>query len=251
MRLDIQSAVALRSKGRRAFGTARWIEGQRLGLTTYGDVTVGDRLEMRLELTGAYDSVWAEVMIETARPAGIGGPQLCTGDIVFIPDEDQDKLEQWVEERSVSQLSARGETASVGTVTDTPASGSVTGAARGRGAVSSALRKGLARTPAPVAATRAALSLSRDGATLSGTWQTWQDLAADWTRQLSKSLLRVDDAGPCPPRGCALTVRLCLPDGQILAVQGIVTDTDPGGMMVALDLPGASRRKLSRASQQL
>ncbi len=252
MRLDIQSAVALRHEGRRAFGTARWIEDQRLAFTTYGDVTVGQRLEMRLELTGAYDSVWAEVLIETARPIGVGGPQLCTGGIVYMPDEDRDKLEQWVEERSVSQLSLQAHKqdsvsrSAAASRTDAAQSGT-----RGRRSVSDALRSSLARKSSKAPRAWAALQLSRDGSLLSAAWSTWQGLAADWTRQLSKNLLRVDTPLNTPPRGYALTVRLCLPDGQVLAVQAKVTDTDGAGMLLALDLSPATRRILNRAAQRL
>ena len=46
-------------------------------------------------------------------------------------------------------------------------------------------------------------------------------------------------------------VRLCLPEGQVLAVEARVMDTDTSGMLLALDLPPATRRKLNRASQRL
>ncbi len=250
MRLDIQSAVALRHRGRRAFGTARWIEGQRLAFTTYGDVTVGDRLEMRLELTGAYDSVWAEVLIETARPIGVGGPQLCTGEIAYIPEDDRDRLELWVEERSVSQLSLQAHKAEDRDASQSAEADSAASKA-GRKAVSAALRRSIQRKAEVVPRSWAALQLSRDGTLLSAAWSTWQGLGADWSRQLSKSLLRVDTTLQTPPRGYALTVRLCLPDGQVLAVQGRVTDTDSAGMLLALDLSPDTRRRLNRASQRL
>ncbi len=247
MRLDIQSAVALRHRDQRAFGTARWIEGARVAFTTYGDIVAGERMEMRLELTGAYDTIWAEVLIQTVRPVGLGGPQLCTGDIVHIPETDRDKLDNWVEERSVSQVSlAGGEAVAPSTARTQTSSVSE----RGRTSIGDALRRSLeARsTGERLPRNRAAFELSRDGSLLSAAWTSWQALAQDWSQQLGQGVLRVDTALRCPPPGYELTVRLCLPDGQVLAVRGRVRGSDDNGMVLELDLPYAARRKLSRSS---
>lgn len=130
--------------------------------------------------------------------------------------------------------------------------GSETGARpSGREAVTAALRSRLGRKGEPSPRSWASIQLSRDGSLLSAAWSTWQGLAADWTRQLSKDLFRVDSTLNTPPRCYGLPVRLCLPEGQVLAVEARVMDTDTSGMLLALDLPPATRRKLNRASQRL
>ncbi len=251
MRLEFQSAIALSQHGRRTYGTAHWIEGRKIAFSTYGAVSVGDRLEMMLELTGAYDSIWAEVVLVETTPSGVGGPLECVGDIAYIPDEDEDKLARWIDERSVSHLSHRGGLSSqvshVGELSLSTARR--TAAKRGRESIRMALRGSLKRAETAHPTSWAALELSRDGSTLSVTWGTWQGLAEDWNWQLSRGRLRVDTTKTCPPQGYGLTVRLCLPDGQILAIQAEVVSTDSTGMVLALTIPPTVLRQLNPATR--
>jgi hypothetical protein len=166
-RVDIDSAVALRNRDRRVFGTASWLEGERIAFFSYGELLVGERLELRLELTHAYDSASAEVVVVEARRDG-GGPTIYVAELCFLPEVERRKLFHWAEERvrvnqahhstplsasPASQISQISEVShSSGGATE-GSQGSADGEASnlpaegrsGRTAIREALRKGLAK----------------------------------------------------------------------------------------------------------
>ncbi len=57
MRQNIQANVALKTFRGLHFGTARWIQGDRIAFATDAEFNPGDRAELRMELSGMYSAV--------------------------------------------------------------------------------------------------------------------------------------------------------------------------------------------------
>ncbi len=226
MRTEIQSAIALRCGESRVYGTTRWIEEDRVHFETHGMVQPGDRVELRLELAGAYDSVRAEGRVIDAERRSKGGPLCCTVVLGRLDRADAASLEVWVEERSVSQSLGSGTSA-------------------GRERVSAALLSSL-RRPDPTR--RAGLEVSLDGEMVTVRWLRPTDLLRDWETSLVHGRLEGRLEGPRPPEGTWMTVRLVLPDGQVLAVRGRVEEARGPTFAVAFDLNQATAHKVRRAA---
>jgi hypothetical protein len=284
MRLDVSSAVAVNRNGRRSYGTTRWIDGSRLSFSTHADVEPGEKLELRLALDGRYETVCAEVQIDHTRRPALGGPLVCDARLVYVPASDRRLLDDWIAERSASISRSRERAASdrwsetlsaaatalAANGTPGAASGEASDIAtdishapvaehadmpHGRALIGAALRVSLARARRArperrirqAAALAPAVVLSRDGATVSVTWATWQGVARAWEGDLGKGWMDIPSAELAPPAGLHLTMRLCLPDGEVLPLMGEVVAETLHGFSVAVQLTPTARARMQKA----
>ena len=96
MRQNIQANVALKTFSGLHFGTARWIQADRIAFATDAEFNPGDRAELRLELSGMYAAVLAEVLIVRTYEIDGKGEFGCVAQIMDMPQADSDRLNNWL-----------------------------------------------------------------------------------------------------------------------------------------------------------
>jgi hypothetical protein len=266
MRLQCSSAVAMTRQGRRSYGTTRWIDGRRVSFSTHAAAEPGDQVELQLALDGTYDTVWAEVRVARTRRPALGGPLICDAELVYVPPVDRRRLDAWIADRSASVSAHRArarvvERALAGDslVGDdslhrgmswhpTSVAGSDGRRRMGRSAIGAALRASLKRRGVAVqAAAEPAVELSRDGGLVTLSWQSWASFATSWENELSRGWIDVRTASAPRPSGFSATLRLRLPNGDVVPVQGEVVAVTRDGFSLAVDISPALRGRIGRA----
>lgn len=96
MRQHIQASVALKTFSGMHFGTARWVQADRIAFATDAKFTPGDRAEMRMELSGQYSAVLAEVLVVRTYKIDEKGEIGCIAQIMDMPDADAERLNNWL-----------------------------------------------------------------------------------------------------------------------------------------------------------
>ncbi len=96
MRQNIQANVALKTFRGLHFGTARWIQGDRIAFATDAEFNPGDRAELRMELSGMYSAVLAEALVLRTYEIDEQGEFGCVAQIMDMPDSDSDRLNNWL-----------------------------------------------------------------------------------------------------------------------------------------------------------
>ena len=96
MRQNIQANVALKTFSGLHFGTARWIQADRIAFATDAEFNPGDRAELRMELSGKYAAVLAEVLIVRTYEIDENGEYGCVAQIMDMPEADSDRLNNWL-----------------------------------------------------------------------------------------------------------------------------------------------------------
>jgi hypothetical protein len=96
MRQNIQANVALKTFSGLHFGTARWIQADRIAFATDAEFNPGDRAELRMELSGMYAAVLAEVLIVRTYEIDDKGEIGCVAQIMDMPEPDSDRLNNWL-----------------------------------------------------------------------------------------------------------------------------------------------------------
>ena len=96
MRQEFTASIAIKSGSVMGFGTAYWMQGDRIAFTTELELEVDDEIEVRMELTGFNDSAMGDVVILQTREEE-SGILTCMGQITSMQKEDFEMLNQWLE----------------------------------------------------------------------------------------------------------------------------------------------------------
>jgi len=108
-RLDFNASIALKHQGLMSFGTASWIQDDTLGFTADAELEVGEKAEMRLELTGLPDTVLADIVVVKARQDPRSEAFRYAARIAEMTAGDRELLDHWVDERSAGSTSFTAE----------------------------------------------------------------------------------------------------------------------------------------------
>ena len=96
MRQEFTASIAIKSGSVMGFGTAYWMQGDRIAFTTELELEKDDSIEIRMELTGFNDSAMGDVLILQTREED-SGILTCLGQITSMQKEDFEMLNQWLE----------------------------------------------------------------------------------------------------------------------------------------------------------
>ena len=96
MRQEFTASIAIKSGSVMGFGTAYWMQGDRIAFTTELELERDDTIEIRMELTGFNDSAMGDVQILQTREED-SGILTCLGQITSMQKEDFEMLNQWLE----------------------------------------------------------------------------------------------------------------------------------------------------------
>lgn len=97
MRQEFTASLAIKSANGMGFGTAYWMQGDRMAFTTEMELEKDDRIEVRMELTGFNDSALGEILVIQTRLED-SGMLTCLGQIIDMPKEDFEMLNQWLDD---------------------------------------------------------------------------------------------------------------------------------------------------------
>jgi len=107
MRQHIQASVALKTFSGMHFGTARWIQADRIAFATDATFAPGDRAEMRMELSGKYSAVLAELLVVRTYDIDENGEIGCIAQIMDMPDADSERLNNWLSDLTEGGVGAQ------------------------------------------------------------------------------------------------------------------------------------------------
>ena len=107
MRQNIQANVALKTFSGLHFGTARWIQGDRIAFATDAEFTQGARAELRMELSGRYQAVLAEVLVIRTFRIDSRGENGCIAQIMDMPEADSERLGNWLSDLTEGGIGAQ------------------------------------------------------------------------------------------------------------------------------------------------
>jgi hypothetical protein len=326
MRQNIQANVALKTFSGLHFGTARWIQGDRIAFATDAEFNPGDRAELRMELSGKYPAVLAEVLIVRTYEIDHKGEIGCVAQIMDMPEPDSDRLNDWLSDLTEGGVGTQP-SAWLESILRHQRSGPVASAEETRSALNRIdQRLGLSRsrsftataghrvggrqsirdalkasflenendtptaptlsppvaapaptpTPAPLQevpaqvpppapveesaaptpGTNGLLEGEKDGLSWSYAgekvllqWAERAALAKSWNDGLKTGTIQIPMTGSNVEVQQAMTFRLTLPDGQILALHGRVASVDEDGLTCSVNVPWGARVKLQSASK--
>ena len=97
MRQEFTASIAIKSSNGMGFGTAYWMQGDRMAFTTEMELDKDERIEIRMELTGFNDSAMGEIQVIQTRLED-SGMLTCLGQIVEMPQADFEMLNQWLDD---------------------------------------------------------------------------------------------------------------------------------------------------------
>jgi hypothetical protein len=284
LRVDIQANVAVKTQdGVLTFNSLDWLEGRVLQIQGESHLTRGQTCELRLELTGTSESVYAEAdvlsVVDSDTPSAV-----CR--IRRMSARDSERFRDWVDEVSRSTTSRRGDRSARSTpkqrprpqhsdpsvhsrptrssvrpsrwldsvtagrrsvadesATDTVLSRNVSGREALRVALRRSLRERRAEARADAPPEEPRVELTPDGR-VTATWTDPEALRSDVQRQLLAGHLRLK-VTPTTPR---FTLRLALPDGQVLAVPATAEPHPAGGCIARFRVGLPLKQKLKRAT---
>ena len=107
MRQHIQASVALKTFSGMHFGTARWIQADRIAFATDATFAPGDRAEMRMELSGKYSAVLAELLVVRTYDIDENGELGCIAQIMDMPESDSERLNNWLSDLTEGGVGAQ------------------------------------------------------------------------------------------------------------------------------------------------
>ena len=96
MRQHITASIALKTSSGMRFGKATWIQDDRIAYSSDAEFSPGDRAEMRMELSGQYQAVLAEVLVIKTYPIDMKGEIGCVAQIMDMPSADSQRLTDWL-----------------------------------------------------------------------------------------------------------------------------------------------------------
>jgi hypothetical protein len=97
MRQEFTASLAIKSTNGMGFGTAYWMQGDRIAFTTEMELEQDDLIEVRMDLTGFNDSAMGNILVIQTRMED-NGLLTCLGQIVEMPKEDFEMLNQWLDD---------------------------------------------------------------------------------------------------------------------------------------------------------
>lgn len=97
MRQEFTASIAIKSSNGMGFGTAYWMQGDRIAFTTEMELDKDDQIEIRMDLTGFNDSAMGEILLIETRLED-GGMLTCLGQITKMPQADFEMLNQWLDD---------------------------------------------------------------------------------------------------------------------------------------------------------
>jgi len=97
VKVALLCSVALKHRQGVAFGTAEWLDGDRIQFEAHARIAEKETVEMRMELRGEKDTVYALVEIGAISRRSGEIPRFI-GRIVSIQREDKDRLAVWIQE---------------------------------------------------------------------------------------------------------------------------------------------------------
>ena len=96
MRQHITASIALKTSNGMRFGKAAWIQDDRIAYSSDADFTPGERAELRMELSGQYQAVLAEILVIKTYPIDEKGEIGCVAQIMDMPAADSQRLTDWL-----------------------------------------------------------------------------------------------------------------------------------------------------------
>ena len=267
MRVHIQASVAIKNhEGVMSFGTLQWLEGGRLCVRADSYLKTGRDCEVRLELTGTSETVYATARVVEISENAPGTPPSATCQIIRIAAEDRQRLVDWIDEISHSGslshpsrwLASRVSGDARRSWSDpghTPTTHLTSRSRRpvGREAVREALR-GAARDRAAgpsrpqggdrkVSAADPTVEVQPDERRVTVRWRTAGALARDLAAGVRRGRLTL--ATQLTPGD--LFLRLGTPDGQVLALPARA-EPSANGCLITFRLSLPLKQKLKRAA---
>ncbi len=97
MKVTLQCSVALKHHEGVAFGSALWMDGDRIQFEANARIKDGEICEMRMELRGYKETVYGRVRIGKMIRRG-GEATLFLGQITQLDGEDKERLDRWVKD---------------------------------------------------------------------------------------------------------------------------------------------------------
>ena len=97
MRQEFQATIAIKYDGGVGFGTAHWMQGDRVAFTTNAELRVDQRVEMRMDLSSYNDNARGELQILQVQDSK-DDHYSCLGQILEMPREDFEALNRWLED---------------------------------------------------------------------------------------------------------------------------------------------------------
>jgi len=283
LKVPVHANVTIKNhEGVMTFGAVDWVEGQILQLKADGYLPQGTSCELRMDLTGTSETVYAEAHVVSVDSTSVEPSAVVR--LRRMGASDREKLRDWVEERSqTSQLSgprdnrrtrdsqrtrnpqrAHSTQSNPGRHLDSVSnsvlrdrrddSSTVIGRRSGRESIRAALRRSVAErkqaqtvappVPSPSAAPPADPHIEIDSESrVTVTWSTNEKLLDDINTQLRKGRLAL----PFTPGSPRFLLRMVLPDSQIFALPATAQPADRGCVAhFRIGLP--LKQKLRRAA---
>ena len=237
MRIPVRSDIALKDdEGMIRFGRTEWIEKNKIRLQADAQPMQGALCDLTMELGQGQARVAALVRVVGIEPLGRGQFQLdCR--IERMGERDRTRYAYFLHEQSRSVSGVRSAASLRGSST------SAAGRHQGRDALKRGLKSGLSRakqapapTPEPPCATTRAVTL---------TWTSPRVFRNDVETSLRKGTWLVRTA---PPRHPEVTLRLELPDGQVVSLPARVEEQSRQSWGLTFRLGLALKTKMRKAA---
>ena len=97
MRQEFQATIAIKHEHGVGFGTAYWMQGDRVAFKTDAELHVDQRVEMRMDLSSHNDKARGELLILQVQDSE-DELSSCLGQILEMPREDFEALNRWLED---------------------------------------------------------------------------------------------------------------------------------------------------------
>ena len=97
MRQEFQATIAIKHAGGVGFGTAYWMQGDRVAFTTDAELHVDQHVEMRMDLSSYNDKARGQLLILQVQDSE-EDLSTCLGQILEMPREDFEVLNKWLED---------------------------------------------------------------------------------------------------------------------------------------------------------
>ena len=251
MRIPVRSDIALKDdEGMIRFGRTEWIEKNKIRLQADAQPMQGALCDLTMELGQGQARVAALVRVVGIEPLGRGQFQLdCR--IERMGERDRTRYAYFLHEQSRSVSGVRSAASLRGSST------SAAGRHQGRDALKRGLKSGLSRakqapapTPEPPCATTRAgrnPAVTVDDATraVTLTWTSPRVFRNDFETSLRKGTWLVRTA---PPRHPEVTLRLELPDGQVVSLPARVEEQSRQSWGLTFRLGLALKTKMRKAA---
>ncbi|GEM_PF-3014224 len=242
MRLQVQTDVTVRPPdGRMVHGTLVWLDGQKLEAKLMDELKPHEVVDVRIDLRGLSGSVVTQALVVSVGEPNYADERTTRMLLEGLSAADEERLLDWAD--STSQ--GRAPRGAVSWLDSRSVSEMRSGS--GRSDLRKALREGISKQVAsdPVWVRKPKtegreVTVLDDEVTVA--WSDPARLRRDLKEGLKRGRLPVDAV--VKPN---ITLRLKLPDGQVLAVPA-VSEQGPGGSTLNFRLALPLKQKLKRAS---